>query len=108
VSGVLATVAANIACWLAPSVAVGGETLTLIPPPVTVTVAAALSGPPLGCGLTTARTVIRFGDGRPAGAVYSAEFVPLLVIMPTVEFPPAIPSTSHAMLWPAARQNAAE
>jgi hypothetical protein len=54
VSGVLATVAANIACWLAPSVAVGGKMLTVIPPSVTVTVAAALSSPPLGCGFTTA------------------------------------------------------
>lgn len=54
VSGVLPIAAANIACWLAPSVAVGGEMLTVIPPSVTVTVAAALSGPPLGCGLTTA------------------------------------------------------
>jgi hypothetical protein len=54
VSGVLATVVANIACWLAPNVAVDGAMLTVIPSPVTVTVAAALSGPPLGCGLTTA------------------------------------------------------
>jgi hypothetical protein len=53
-SGVLVTVAANIACWVAASVAVGGETLTVIPPRVTVTVAAALSGSPLASGLTTA------------------------------------------------------
>ena len=54
VSGVPVTVAANIACCVAASVAVGGETLTVIPPSVIVTVAAALSGSPLGCGLTTA------------------------------------------------------
>jgi hypothetical protein len=53
-SGVPATVAANIACCVAASVAVGGETLTVIPPRVTVTVAAALSGSPLASGLTTA------------------------------------------------------
>jgi hypothetical protein len=53
-SGVPATVAANIALCVAASVAVGGETLTVIPPPVRVTVAAALSAPPLGCVLTTA------------------------------------------------------
>jgi hypothetical protein len=53
-SGVLATVAANIACCVAASVAVGGETLTVIPPRVRVSVAAALSGPPLASGLTTA------------------------------------------------------
>lgn len=53
-SGVPATVAANIACCVAASVAVGGETPTVIPPAVRVTVAAALSAPPLGCGLTTA------------------------------------------------------
>jgi hypothetical protein len=53
-SGVLATVAANIACWVAASVALGGETLTVTPPLVRVSVAAALSGPPLGCGFTTA------------------------------------------------------
>ena len=53
-SSVPATVAANIACCVAASVALGGETLTVIPPPVTVTVAAALSGPPLACGFTTA------------------------------------------------------
>lgn len=68
-SGVPATVAANIACCVAASVAVGGETFTVIPPPVTVTVATALSGSSLGCGLTTACTVIGFCDGRPAGAV---------------------------------------
>lgn len=55
VSCVPATVAANIACCVAAKVAVGGETLTVIPRPlVSVTVAAALSGPPLGCGFTTA------------------------------------------------------
>lgn len=54
VSGVLETVAANIACWVAASVAVCGETLTVIPPLVTVTVAAAFSRPPLACGITTA------------------------------------------------------
>lgn len=53
-SGVPPTVAVNIACWVAASVAVGGETFTAIPPPVRVTVAAALSGLPLGCGLTIA------------------------------------------------------
>jgi hypothetical protein len=53
-SAVPATVAANIACCVAASVALGGETFTVIPPSVTVTIAAALSGPPLGCGLTTA------------------------------------------------------
>jgi hypothetical protein len=107
-SGVPATVAANIACCVAASVAVDGETLTVIPPPVTVTVAAALSGPPLGCGLTTACTVIGFCDGKPAGAVYTAELGPLAVIVPKVASPPAIPFTSHVMLCPAARQNAAE
>lgn len=52
--------------------------------------------------------VIGFCDGRPAGAVYSAEAGPLVVIVPSVELPPAIPFTSHIMLWPTARQNAAE
>jgi len=108
VSSVLATVAANIARCVAASVAVGGETLTVIPPPVTVTVAAALSAPPLGCGLTIACTVIGFCDGSPAGAVYSAEVEPLAAIVPSAGLPPAIPFTSHVMLCPAARQNAAE
>jgi hypothetical protein len=40
--------------------------------------------------------------------VYSAKFVPLVVIVPSVELPPAIPFTSQVMLWPAERQNAAE
>ena len=34
--------------------------------------------------------------------------MPLVVIVPRVESPPAIPFTSHIMLWPAARQNDAE
>jgi hypothetical protein len=54
VSGVFATAAVNIACWVEARVAVGGEMFTVIPPSVIVSVAAALSGPPLGCGFTTA------------------------------------------------------
>jgi hypothetical protein len=41
------------------------------------------------------------------GAVYRAVFVPLEAIVPIVELPPGIPSTSHATATPAGRQNEA-
>jgi len=52
-SDVFVTVAENEARCAAPTVAVGGATLT-VTPLVIVTVAAAVTGPPAGCGLTAA------------------------------------------------------
>jgi hypothetical protein len=39
------------------------------------------------------------------GAAYSAVLEPFGAIVPSAEFPPAIPLTSHSMVAPAARQN---
>jgi hypothetical protein len=49
--------------------------------------------------------VTGFAAGISAGAAYSADSAPFGTIVPTVEFPPAIPFTSHAMVAPGARQN---
>jgi hypothetical protein len=40
-------------------------------------------------------TVTVGGEGGSAGAVYVAPFAPLATMVPTVEFPPAIPLTLH-------------
>jgi hypothetical protein len=100
------TVGVNDARWPVESVALGGAmvTPTLL---VTVTVAEAISGPPLGWGVTVAWIVTGFGEGTSAGAVYCAVVALVATIVPRVESPPATPPTSHAMLAPLARQKEA-
>ena len=67
-SEVFVTVGENEIRWLVPIVAVGGATFT-VTPLVIVTVAAAISGPPAGCGATVAWIVTGFVAGRSVGAV---------------------------------------
>jgi hypothetical protein len=68
VSEVPATAAENDVRCSVPIVAVGGATFT-VTPLVIVTVAAAISGPPAGCGATVAWIVTGFVAGRSVGAV---------------------------------------
>lgn len=83
------TVAVNACSPPVGTFAVGGETETEIAS-VSVTVADPLA---LGLAALTAVTVIPT-DGIAFGAVYVASS-PLPAIVPTLKFPPAIPSTFH-------------
>jgi hypothetical protein len=83
-------VAVNACSPPAATFAVAGETVTLMLF-ISVIVADPLA---LGFAALTAVTVTLAGDGIPFGAVYVAAS-PLPTIIPTPEFPPAIPFTSH-------------
>lgn len=88
--------------WLAPAatIAEAGDTATTTDVLSTiVTVAYEL------CVPATALRVTGFVDGAAVGAVYTAEFTPVAVTVPTVELPPAIPSISHVMVVPGAIQS---
>lgn len=54
------------------------------------------------CEPATARMVSGFVAGMLLGAVYVAVFAPVLVMVPTVELPPAMLLTSHVIGVPAA------
>ena len=98
--------AVNVCVWPGATFADCGE-IELVVPHVIVTVAAALDAPPPVIALAVAWIVTGLVAGELEGAVYTAVVGPLAEIVPTTEFPPAIPFTSHAMEAPAARQNEA-
>lgn len=60
------------------------------------------------CEPATARIVSGFVAEMLLGAVYVAVLAPVLVMVPTVELPPAMPLTSHVIGVPAAMHKDAE
>lgn len=60
------------------------------------------------CEPATARIVSGFMAGMLLGAMYVAVFAPVLVMVPTVELPPATLLTSHVIGVPAAMHKEAE
>ena len=60
------------------------------------------------CEPATARIVSGFVAGMLLGAVYVAVLAPVLVMVPTVELPPAMLLTSHVIAVPAAMHKDAE
>lgn len=91
------TVAVKLALCPAATVANAGVTDTAIAAlPATVTTADTV------CDPAAASTVTGFAVGAVVGAVYVAAFAPVAVTVPTVELPPAIPFTLHAVAVPGA------
>jgi len=86
-----ATVAVNTCSPPVGTLAVGGETVT-VTPSLSVTLAESLAD---DSAWLTAVTVTLVEDGSTVGAVYVAVSAPVDAIVPTVEFPPATPFTSH-------------